>query len=1582
MRLDTAGPLVTTFGEVTALSRLRVTPGVTTFLGVASLTSAQVVVRRVSLRAAQPWNTSWLVRDLGVLAGLGSPHLVPTRVVDVDSSDVLLVREFVPGWNLREWALQQPFSAEPCTALFRQLFTALGELHEQGIVHGGVHTDNVLVSADGTSLLLTDALVNRALLAAPDQAGALSETVRPAAGAGGFADDLRSAGWLLLQCLSASSSHAGKLLGQGPASPPTREEVTQLVESVELPPGYRDILVRLLHPAGEYGYGRAQDVVAALDELGSSDNAGRWSDEADPALLSARARLLYLNPALVGRDAELERLDGHLERSASGAAVVVCLTGEAGVGKTRLLDAVVSRAEGRAFQVVQDRAFHHTAQRPLGLFSGVFAALVDLLREHPEVADRIHDELGHLLRPIVALLPELRQAFPGCPVDEDSNWTGDAVVAAAARLFSRVFAHLGPGLVVLDDCQWADATSLELLAKISAGVSAQTDALTNVTLLCSFRADTTAEIACLGPEIEIVQLKALSRRQSEELVGAVAGEIADDLADYVLDYSRGNPLKVLTILRALVDSSRVRQEQEQWVFAEDASGDLPVLPWESASEPHRSRKWRSYRGFLAARIDGLPAETVQALCQAAVLGHRFAVPTLVSALGLDSTQVQMRLGPAIARGVLERPSGTPDDLQFTHDHLRDAVLESCEPHQSSLHARAAAVLSNGPAPLDDYEIAYHYDKAGDPASAAPYALRAAEAALKQNSLDLAYTNFLIAQAGIERPARPDASTRMRVLQGLGTVHMLRGNYEFAQAELSAAYEIAEGLAELESLRIAVLLEELAFKDGRIEDAEVWRERVARGLGLRFPKAKAAVWAALLVEVVRLLVAPLGRRAAGRVGPDTRLRDQLKAQLYTRLMFEYWFSQPRMRLALVSLRGIRISRRSTSITGKAQMYAAAAVILAGYMPPLSRVALKLADRAWRWREEAQDGWGLAQSHHFRGFVLHCGGRYDEAIESFDKAVDAFSIMGDRWEELAARWQKALCLYRQGHLHEAGALARETYHAAARIGDRIAAGTALAVWTRCLPNEVSSDLINRELSLIAPADGHTRALLSGAAGWRSFIEGRSAEALDSLTSATQEHRRAGIHNHFVAPLATWRLHILRHWSDCAPGWSPNERRRRRRAARRQLRRSLLTAAVFQAERPAVLREWAILSFAQGRRRRGRWLLSRAIRSARHTGCAGEVAACLFVAASVRKAARQERSFPAVETELCRRLRIRVDRGIVEASTLQPEPVVVGNSTMRQEFPESIRRIVSAAGRDDILKELRAATHLLTPALAVLFSHGASTDGMAEGRGPSVIGSPELVAVPVEAFGIAVADMVVEFPRGKARDFAMTVEVLAGLAGAALEREQLRKDSIERIVAVQEAERGRIARDLHDEFGSLFTGILDAAATLEKQPEDAARRVGVGVRKLATDGVHAVRSMAWGLRPAGLEHFGLVGCVEQYVEDCEQRSGIRIQVSTDGDAWSTLPTDLAIGLFRIIQEALTNITRHSGATEASVLLVASQEVLRAVIEDNGSGFILDGFDEEPSLGISGMRERARLLGGRLRLETEPGLGTTVLVEVPRRP
>jgi two-component system sensor kinase len=263
---------------------------------------------------------------------------------------------------------------------------------------------------------------------------------------------------------------------------------------------------------------------------------------------------------------------------------------------------------------------------------------------------------------------------------------------------------------------------------------------------------------------------------------------------------------------------------------------------------------------------------------------------------------------------------------------------------------------------------------------------------------------------------------------------------------------------------------------------------------------------------------------------------------------------------------------------------------------------------------------------------------------------------------------------------------------------------------------------------------------------------------------------------------------------------------------------------------------------------------------------------------------------------------------------------------------------------------------------------------------------VVSPITVTGSTPLEVVAEYPFGEAAKHEQTVEVLAALAGAALERLALRRESTERIVEVQEAERGRIARDLHDELGHLFAGIMEGAGALTRArldlTDEAQQRQLAALRELAREGIRTTRTLAWTLRPDGLEDLGIVGCVEQLVEDCARMFRIRIDLTTSGlpeQLEKPLPDPVQTAVFRIIQEALTNVGRHSGATEASVLLVASGDRLRAVVEDNGIGFEppLDG--ARTSLGLSGMHERARLVGGRIAIESKLGTGTTVMAEVP---
>jgi len=208
---------------------------------------------------------------------------------------------------------------------------------------------------------------------------------------------------------------------------------------------------------------------------------------------------------------------------------------------------------------------------------------------------------------------------------------------------------------------------------------------------------------------------------------------------------------------------------------------------------------------------------------------------------------------------------------------------------------------------------------------------------------------------------------------------------------------------------------------------------------------------------------------------------------------------------------------------------------------------------------------------------------------------------------------------------------------------------------------------------------------------------------------------------------------------------------------------------------------------------------------------------------------------------------------------------------------------------------------------------------------------------------------------------------------------RDSLRRIVEGQEAERRRLARELHDETGQALTSVLLGLKSIEDAKSDEQMRRAAGeLRALVVATLQDVRRLAVDLRPAALDDFGLVPAVERLVQTFADVTGIEIQLEAQlGDG--RLPGDVETTLYRIVQEALTNVAKHAGALRVSILLVRRGESVTAVIEDDGQGFVPDEARQDGGLGLSGMRERVALLDGRLQVESSPGAGTTIVAEVP---
>lgn len=213
-----------------------------------------------------------------------------------------------------------------------------------------------------------------------------------------------------------------------------------------------------------------------------------------------------------------------------------------------------------------------------------------------------------------------------------------------------------------------------------------------------------------------------------------------------------------------------------------------------------------------------------------------------------------------------------------------------------------------------------------------------------------------------------------------------------------------------------------------------------------------------------------------------------------------------------------------------------------------------------------------------------------------------------------------------------------------------------------------------------------------------------------------------------------------------------------------------------------------------------------------------------------------------------------------------------------------------------------------------------------------------------------------------------------------EQLRALSA-RLLSIREEERARISREIHDELGQALTGLkMDLSWLVRKPPEDGGS-LGERIKpmtELINNTIRTVRRISTELRPGVLDDLGLVAAIEWLVEDFKNRTKIECASFADLDS-AVIGTELSTSLFRILQEALTNVMRHAEATHVTISLRNDAGVIVLEVEDNGKGITERDIRNARSLGILGIRERALLFGGEVHIEGAAGKGTTLVIRVP---
>lgn len=566
-----------------------------------------------------------------------------------------------------------------------------------------------------------------------------------------------------------------------------------------------------------------------------------------------------LEVPLIGRQDVLDQMGGAADQVLKGRrGRYIMVSGEAGVGKSRVVREFSRRVDGRGFIEIGAACQAYTRSRPLWLIAELMRNLLHLSEndDPSQQLTRLQDYLGEHGLDVDSLVPYLANALelPLSRGQRERLRMLDAAMLqkqthAALRQLLVVRSRAAPMILVLDDLHWIDPASRDFLVYLIN----TSDPLPILAVLVSRDAERKTVVQPIlaaleerGERVTDIPLETLSLAEGSQLVDRLipdGGTAAVDLKQRIVERAGGNPFYTEEIVRMLLDRGGLEQHEEGWQVTATAAAALAAVPG-------------TLKGLILTRFDRLDEALRRVLQRATVLGAAFPVPFLASFSGVPLAEIEAQIADLVARDYLTRePFGNAPGCRFRHALLQEAIYSTLLKRDlQRLHARAAEQVGESTfwTPEEKNEqLAYHHSRGPEPTAAVPYLLTAGDNAARRYANETAVEHYQRALSIISAEPAGFEEEFYRARLGLGESYKFLGRFaeaiSFLERLLKYLRRDDDGSLD-DGARIATVVKELGdvhLRSGALDEALEQLEMAVERLGVEGAGARPRLWRSMV-----------------------------------------------------------------------------------------------------------------------------------------------------------------------------------------------------------------------------------------------------------------------------------------------------------------------------------------------------------------------------------------------------------------------------------------------------------------------------------------------------------------------------------------------------------------------------------------------------------------------------------------------------------------------------------------------------------------------------------------------------------------